>query len=139
MSKIFQKHSTTISLLLLSAMLIAACVYPTNVLLFGMILLLSFVILSFVVFGKHREAYWQDKFPRAILVRNTSIEILSVLLTLVLAGLLGWYIVNFVTDYMNQGFAKLIMAITVSLIAGAMVSILINRITKHLIRTSYGN
>ncbi len=139
MSTKLTKHSTTISLLLLFAMLIAACLYPTSVWLFGLIFLVSFTILSFVVFGKQREAYLQNKFSRAVLVRNTSIEIISVLLILLLAGYLGWYIVKFVTESMDQSFAKLIIAITMSLISGAVVGILIHRITRHLISTSYGN
>ena len=139
MSTKLTKHSTTISLLLLLVMLTAAYLYPTSVWLFRAILFVSFAMLSFVVFEKHREAYLQNKFSRAIFVRNTSIEIVSVLLILVLAGCLGWYIVKFVTDHIDQNPAKLIMGITSSLFAGAMVSILIKRVIKHLIKASYGS
>jgi uncharacterized membrane protein len=120
-------------------MLAAAYLYPTSIWLFVVVLLVSFAILSFVVFGKHREAYLQDTFSRAVLVRNTSIEMISILLILLLAGCLGWYIVKVVADYMDQSFATLIIAITISLIAGAMVGLLINRLTKHLIKTSPAN
>ena len=128
MAAFFRKHSTPILFLLLVTLLILACLFASAGLILGIIFLLfSFLIASSAVLEKHREAYRQGKIRRSIFIRNVILEMTSILLAMLLAGLLGRYMAEIATRQIDNDLTRVIAGIMVGLLVGMGVGTFVRK------------
>ena len=119
MATFFRKYSTPILFFLLVTLLILAWLFPSAGLILGIIFLLfSFFIASSAVLEKHREAYRQGKIRRSIFIRNVILEMTSILLAMLLAGLLGRYMAGIATRQIDNDLTRVVAGIMVGLLVG---------------------
>lgn len=139
MSTLFSRHSTLISLLLILALFASVWLFPSSGITLGVIFLLfGLVATSYVIVKKHRQTYLQGKTSRVIFIRSVFLELSSILLAMILAGLLGRYLAGIATRQIDDELIKLIAGIGLGLLVGLFVGMLIKRASSHLIRTSSG-
>ena len=139
MSILFRKHSTLISIAILLAV-IAVWQFPSVRLMFVMILLLFSVLRAIgSVVTKHREAYLQGKTTRVVFIRNVLFEIIGILVAMTLAGLLGIYIAQIVTQQISNELIKFTTSIATGLLVGIGVGIIMQHIWGRFIKTSAEN
>lgn len=130
---LFKKHLTTTTFIFLFGILIAACFYPTDILLLEVSLVVSFVMLGFSIFEKYREASVQSEFTPIIYAHNISIEIITILVIWILAVWTSYYVVvQFTTYFISDRLPNLIIGIISGLLIGTALGTLIKRITNHL-------
>ena len=128
MAAFFRKHSTPILFLLLVTLLILAWLFPSAGLILGIIFMLfSFFIASSVVLEKHKEAYRQGKITRGIFIRNVILEMTSILLAMLLAGLLGRYMAEIATRQIDNDLTRVIAGIMVGLLVGMGVGTFVRK------------
>jgi len=136
---LFGKHATLIPIAILLAV-IAVWQFPSVRLMFVMILLLFSVVRAIgSVVTKHREAYLQGKTTRVVFIRNVLFEIMGILVAMTLAGLLGIYIAQIVTQQISNDLIKFAVGITTGLLVGIGVGIVMQHIWGRLIKTSAEN
>jgi len=128
MAAFFRKYSTPILFFLLVTLLILAWLFPSAGLILGIIFLLfSFFIASSAVLEKHREAYRQGKIRRSIFIRNVILEMTSILLAMLLAGLLGRYMAGIATRQIDNDLTRVIAGIMVGLLMGMGVGTFVRK------------
>ena len=126
MTTLFRKHSTLISVVLLLAFVFSAWKFPPARSVLGMaFLLFGFAIASTFVIGKHRQAHLQGRITRAVFVRNSLFEITGILLTMLLAGLLGRYLAQVAIEQFSNDLTKLVAGIVTGLLVGIGMGLLI--------------
>jgi hypothetical protein len=86
------------------------------------------------LFKEQRVAYRQGNITRFVLVRNVALEIISILLAMTLAGLLGRFIAQIATEQINNNTTKLIAGILIGLLVGMGVGILVKRTCGQLLK-----
>jgi NhaP-type Na+/H+ or K+/H+ antiporter len=99
----------------------------------------SFVLASFPVIEKHRQAYLQGKISRGIYIRNILFDVVGILLALILAALLGRYLAGIVTEQISNNLTKLIAGILVGLLIGLAVGIFVKGAWGRIAKTSPEN
>ena len=113
---------------LILVLMLSAWLLPSAMPVLGIaIIVISLSIAFFSVFRKHRMAYRQGSLTRAAFLRNTFLDIFGILLAVVLAGLLGRYIIGMVARPISNNTARLIAAIIVGLLVGLGVGLFVNR------------
>jgi uncharacterized protein YacL len=129
-----------ISVLLLLSLLILIWLFPSSRLILTILFLLcGFVLASFPVVEKHRQAYLQGKISRYVYIRNILFDVAGILLALILAGLLGRYIAQIATEQISHDLTKLIVGIMMGLVIGLAVGTFVKQAWGHLVRTSLEN
>ena len=90
------------------------------------VLILSMAIFSVV--RNQAKLYREKRISRNRMIWSVLYEITGILLAIILAFLVGRYIVEVVTEPINNSLAKLIAGMVISLIAGMGVGFLVKRI-----------
>ena len=128
MTTLLTKHSTLILIFLVLAFFALAWPFPSEGLMLGAaFLLLNLLIVSVVVFQKHKEMYLQGKISRSMFLRNVLVEITGIVLVMVLAGLLGRYLAGMVMSQIASDIARLVMGLLIGLSTGMIVGTLIRQ------------
>ena len=92
---------------------------------------LLFLILAMTIFAAARNQvrlYREKRISRAKMAWNILFEIMGILLAMMLAALLGKYLVGVVTEGISHSLIKFIAAIVISLLTGMGVGFLMRRI-----------
>lgn len=132
-----RKYSMIISVLLFLALLISVWMFLSTGLILGLLLvLLSFVIASFTIVEKHRQAYLQGKISRRVCARNILFDIDGILLALILAGLLGGAVAEIVSAQISHDLTKLMTGIMIGLLVGIVVGILVKQTWGRFVKVS---
>jgi MFS family permease len=140
MLSLFRKYSMIISVLLFLSLLICIWLFPSFGLIFTILFILcGFVLASFPVIEKHRQAYLQGKISRGIYVRNILFDVAGILLTLILAALLGRYMAEIATRQIGNELTKLIAGILIGLLIGLAVGIFVKQAWGRLVKFSSEN
>src|SRR3990170_1673084 len=136
MSILFGKHSTLISIALLLAV-IAVWQFPSARLMLFMILLLFSVARAIAsVIAKHREAHFQGRITSVVFVRNVLIETAGLLFAMVLAGLLGRFIAQIMTQHISNDQIRIAAGIATGLLVGIGVGVVMQRISGRFMKTA---
>ena len=134
MTTFLTKHSTMILMSGLVILLVLAWVFPTAGLKLGIaFLLLSFLLASLVVQEKHRKAYRKEAITRNVFIRNAVLEISGAFLVMLLAGLLGKYAAEVVTQQIGNDPIRVIAGIVVGLVVGMGVGMLAKKTLRRLV------
>ena len=139
MFNLFKKHSLSIivSLLIILTLVAVTWMIPAAGRILWIILLLyGLAITSYMIVKKHREEYLQGNISRAIFVRNVFLEITGVLLTMILAAILGRYLVILATSQMRHDIIRFITGIMIGLSVGIVVGISIKQLSLRLVKAS---
>jgi len=140
MLSLFRKYSVIISVLLFLSLLICIWMFPSSGLIFTMLFVLcGFVLASFPVIEKHRQAYLQGKISRGIHIRNILFDVAGILLALILAALLGRYIAEIATSQIGNELIKLITGIMIGLLIGLAVGTFVKHAWGRIAKTSPEN
>ena len=128
----FKNDMSPISFL---ALLVVLWQVPTTIhTIFIGFLLFSVAIAISSIFKKHRGAYLQGKITRALIVRNTLLEIFGILLEMTLAGLLGRYIAQIATQQISNELTKLLAGIVIGLLVGVGIGLLVKRVWRSFVK-----
>jgi hypothetical protein len=95
-------------------------------------LLFSLVIHSFVIVKKHKAAFLKGEISRIISIRNTVLEVLCILFTIVFAGQLARYVAEIATEQIDNYAAKFIAGICLGLLVGIAAGIFMKRTSERL-------
>jgi hypothetical protein len=99
-------------------------------------LIISSAIAIFSAVQKQIQLFREKPTGLVKLVLNVLLEIMGILLAMVLAGLLGRYIVQLGTAQISNNLTKMVAGIVISLLAGIGVGILVTRTWGRLVKTS---
>ena len=97
------------------------------------LLVLSFLIASLVVLEKHKNAYRKRAINRSVFIRNGVLEISRTFLVMLLAGLLGRYSAEVVTQQIGNDPIRVIAGIVVGLVIGLGVGMLAKKALRRLV------
>ena len=89
-----------------------------------------FLILSMAIFSAVRnqaKLYREKRISRTKMIQTILYEITGILLAVILAALLGRYIVEIATEQIGDGLAKLIVGMVIGLLAGMGVGFLVKQ------------
>ncbi len=126
-----------IPFLLILVLLLSIWLLPSATSALGIgLIVLSLSLAFFTIFKKHRTAYLQGKLTRVAFLRNTFLDMFGILLAVILAGLLGRYLVGVATRPVHNDTARLIAGILIGLLVGIGVGLFVNRAWGRLIKTS---
>lgn len=89
---------------------------------------LSFALASLSAIQKNRGLYQQGKITRAVLIRNTLLEVFGTLLVMLLAGLLGRQAAQLATNRIDNLLIKFLAGIGVGLLVGLGTGFLVKRV-----------
>ena len=119
MAAFITKHSTIILMSGLMSLLLLTWIFPAAGLKLGIaFLVLSFLIASLVVLEKHKKAYRKRAINRSVFIRNGVLEISGTFLIMLLAGLLGRYSAEVVTQQIGNDLIRMGAGIGVGLVVG---------------------
>jgi F0F1-type ATP synthase assembly protein I len=128
-----------IPFLLLLVLILSMWLLPSATPALGMALILIGLSTAFFsILMKHRTAYRQGKLTRAAFVRSTLLDVLGISLAVVLAGLLGRYVVGLVTPSIDNDTVRVITGIIAGLLVGVGVGLSVNWTWGRLVKTSPG-
>lgn len=131
------KHAHFVLISLLVVLLLLAWFFPSAGLVLGIaFLLLSFLIVSFVVIRKQREAYRSGRTTRGAFVWNTVLEIAGAGLAMVAAGLLGRSFAGIATAQIDNDLLRFTAGIAIGLLTGLGVGFLLSQTWGRLVRAS---
>jgi len=99
-------------------------------------LIISSAIAIFSAVQKQIQLFREKPTGLVKLVLNVLLEIMGILLAMVLAGLLGRYIVQLGTAQISNALTKMVAGIVISLLAGMAIGTLVTRTWGRLIKTS---
>ena len=99
-------------------------------------LIISSAIAIFSAVQKQMQLFREKPTSRFKLVLNILLEIMGILLAMVLAGLLGRYMVQLGTAQISNDLTKMVAGIVISLLAGMGMGILVTRTWGKLVKTS---
>ena len=134
MTAFLTKHSTILLMPGLMILLLLAWIFPAAGLKLGIaFLVLSFLIASLVVLEKHKQAYRKRTIVRSVFIRNAVLEISGTFLVMLLAGLLGRYSAEIVTQQIEHVLLRVIAGIGVGLVVGIGVGALAKRTLRRLV------
>ena len=134
MTAFLTKHSTIVLMSGLVILLVLARVFPSAGLKLGIsFLVLSFLIASLVVLEKHKKAYRKQEITRNVFIRNAALEISGTFLVMLLAGLLGRYSAEVVTQQIEHVLLRVIAGIGVGLVVGIGVGALAKRTLRRMV------
>jgi hypothetical protein len=130
-----KKYSTLVLIPLVLAIFSLAWSFPAAGSIITIMLLAgSFLLVSFVIVQKQRSLYRQGMTTRGVFLRNVFVEITGTGLGMVLAGLLGRYIADFVTPSIQHDLAKFMAGIAIGLLSGILMGMLVSRTWGRLVR-----
>jgi len=133
MSTLLKKCSPLLSVISFLVLLILTWMFSLVGLILGIIFLLfSLVIHGLVIVKKHKAAFIKGEISRIIFLRNTILEILYILLTIVLASLLARYVAKIATEQIDNFAAKFIAGICLGMLVGIAAGLLMKRISERL-------
>ena len=139
MNILLAKHSALILISLLLALFALAWLFPSAGPVLGVtVLVLSFLLVSFVVLQKHRDLYRQGSISRSLFLRNTLLEIAGAGLAMVCAGLLGRWLAGLLTPGIEDTLVRFVAGIGIGLLAGISMGSLLSKALGRLLRTSSG-
>ena len=134
MAAFITKHSTVLLMFGLVILLLLAWIFPAAGLKLGIaFLVLSFLIASLVVLEKHKQAYRKRTIDRTIFLRNAVLELSGTFLVMLLAGLLGRYSAEVVTQQIEHVLLRVIAGIGVGLVVGIGVGALAKRTLRRMV------
>ena len=134
MAAFITKHSTIVLMSGLMSLLLLACIFPGAGLKLGIaFLVLSFLIGSLVVLEKHKQAYRRRAINRSVFIRNGVLEISGTFLVMLLAGLLGRYSAEVVTQQIGNELIRMGAGIGVGLVVGLGVGMLAKKTLRRLV------
>lgn len=124
-----------IPLLLIFFLILSIWLLPSVTPALGVALIvISLSLALFSVFKKHHTAYLQGKLTRAVFLHNTFLDMFGILLAVVLAGLLGRYLAEMVTQPIGNDTAKVIIGIIIGLLVGIGAGLLVNRTWGYFVK-----
>jgi hypothetical protein len=133
MTAFFKRHSTFILISLLVTFLVLSWMMPSERLFFGItFVLFSFLVGSAAILVKHQESYYHGKITRAVFIRNTVVEIGGTLTIMLLAGLLGRYVAQIVTQPIGDDFLRVIAGLVIAMFVGLGVGVLAKKTLRRL-------
>ena len=134
MTTFFNGRATIIFVFLLLTMLILTWLFPSSrFMIEATFITVSLALASLVVVAKNRESYQQGNLTKRAFVRNTFFDILSLLLSMTLAGLLAHYIAQNMMASVGSGLARIGVVIVISLLAGVSTGFLIKRFRRYVV------
>jgi hypothetical protein len=134
MAAFITKHSTIILMSGLAILLVLAWILPAAGLKLGIAFLLwTFFVASLVVLEKHKKAYRKEEITRNVFLRNAVLEVSGTFLVMLLAGLLGRYSAEAVTQQMRNDLLRMGAGIGVGLVVGLGVGILAKKTLRRLV------
>jgi hypothetical protein len=136
MTILFGKHSTLISIALLLAVMAVWQFPPARLMLFMILLLFSVARAIASVIAKHRAAHLQGRITFVVFVRNVLIETAGLLLAMILAGFLGRYIAQIMTQQIGNDQIRIAAGIATGLLVGIGVGVLMQRLSGRVMKTS---
>jgi hypothetical protein len=137
MTAFLKKHVTLILFSLLVTLLVLAWLFPSAGLKLGIVfLLLSFLLVSWLVLDKQKNAYRKGQITRGIFIRNAVVEISGVWIVMALAGLLGRQAAGFVTQQIGNNFLRVMAGILVGLLVGMGLGTLAKKTLRRLVEVS---
>jgi hypothetical protein len=130
-----RKYSTPILFLVLITLLVLSWRFPGAGLRLGIVFLLfSLVTGNLAVIQKHKKAYQQGNITRVVFIRNVVLEILGMLLSMSLAGLLGRQAAAMATRHIDDGLIRLIAGLLVGLLAGIAIGFVVRQTWGRLVK-----
>lgn len=137
MTAFFTKHSTIILIALLFTMLALAWIFPSAGLKLGITFLLgSFLLSSFAMLEKHKNAYRNEEITREVFIRNAVLEISGGFVVMLLAGLLGRNAAELATQQIRHDLIRVIAGIAVGLLVGISVGAAANKTLRRWVQVS---
>ena len=134
MTAYLTKHSTIVLMSGLVILLLLAWIFPAAGLKLGIaFLVLSFLIASLVVLEKHKKAYRKKEITRNVFILNAVLELSGTFLVMLLAGLLGRYSAEVVTQQIEHVLLRVIACIGVGLVVGIGVGALAKRTLRRVV------
>jgi hypothetical protein len=97
-------------------------------------LLLSLTIAGFNIFEKHSKAYFHGHLSRITLLRNITLDITIIILTIVFAGLLGNYVAKIATRQLDNALIQFVASVIIGLLVGIWVGVAMKRIRDRFSR-----
>jgi len=97
---------------------------------------LSVAMMIFSVVQKQRNLYQENPTSGIKFARSILFEIIGILIAMALAGLLGRYIAQIVTQQLGNDLIKFAVGITTGLLVGIGVGIIMQHIWGRFIKTS---
>jgi cobalamin synthase len=136
MTTFFNGRATIIFVFLLLTMLILTWLFPSSrFMIEATFITVSLALASLVVVVKNRESYQQGNLTKRAFVRRTIFDILSILLSMTLAGLLAHSIAQNMMASVGSGLTRIGVVIVISLLAGVSIGILMKRIRRYVVAT----
>jgi hypothetical protein len=89
------------------------------------------VLVSILVFRKHKTLYLHGRISRIEFLRSTVLEIFAIIFAMILAGLLYKTIAQAVMAHIGQGFFRRAASILLALLVGAGAGLLTGRVTSR--------
>lgn len=105
----------------------------------GIVFSLSMTMMIFSVVQKQKFLYREKPTSGIKLARNVLFEIMGVLAAMALAGLLGRYIAQIVTQQISNDLIKFTASIATGLLVGIGVGIVMQRTWERFAKTSAEN
>ena len=102
----------------------------------GVVFSLSVAMTIFSVVQKQKNLYREKPTSGIKLARNILFEIMGILIAMILAGFLGWYIAQIATQQIGNDLIKFAVGITTGLLVGIGVGIIMQHIWGRFIKTS---
>jgi hypothetical protein len=134
MAAFITKHSTILLMSGLAILLVLAWILPVAGLKLGIAFLLwTFFVASLVVLEKHKKAYRKEEITRNVFIRNAVLEMSGTFLVMLLAGLLGRYAAEVVTQQIEHVLMRVIAGIGVGLVVGIGVGALAKRTLRRIV------
>ena len=133
----FKDRATIIFVILLLSMLILTWLFPSSrFMIEAIFILVSLALASLVVVAKNRDSYQQGKLTQRAFVRHTIFDILSLLLSMTLAGLLAHSIAQNMMPSVGSGLASIGVVIILCMLAGVSAGTLMKRIRRRVLTPS---
>jgi hypothetical protein len=124
-----RKAPTLLFIGLLVSLFVLAWLFPAAGPGLGMAFLaLSLGIASFFIVQEHRAAYRQGRITGRTFLQNVAVEITSVGLAMVLAGLLGRAVAARVTEQIGDALVRFLAGGMIGLVAGLAAGFFLNRV-----------
>jgi hypothetical protein len=101
----------------------------------GVVFSLSIAMTIFSVLQKHKNLYAEKPANRIMLVCNILFEIMGILMAMILAGFLGQYSAQLVTQQIGNDLIRFAAGISTGLLVGIGVGILMQFTWGRLIKT----
>ena len=119
MTTFVRNHSTPLLVVLLILLLSLAWLFPSSGARLGITFLLAcLLIASAAALEKHEQAYRESRLTRLQFIRNSSMEIVGLLLAIVLAAAVGRYAARLASHSIENDLLRTLTGIGVGMVVG---------------------